>query len=360
MKTKITLALIFFALLSGLMILPSGCKKSNNNEPTPVPGKKKYAWVVGTKDSTGYAMILNTRDGGQTWQRQGQGQVTLKGIDLMDVWAIDTATVWAVGSGNTILRTTDGGSTWSKITPPLPGTAILLSSLAIPSKENIWISGGPGAVYHSLNGGENWEAMDTNFLHHWFIQGIHVTGTGEIYGDGNNGEPDTRGVIIHSASGGLMWDTLSLPGTDVNQVIWIGVKSSGPEIVIYGGRSHYLASADAGSTWRFDSVPGTGGTNGADINCLTMLDAMTWWGAFDYDGIFISSNTGISWTKQTSPPPAGMWLFGIDYYDRYNAIIVGQSSMSNRGKILTTTDGTTWTLTYLSNCWLNKVSFIRN
>ena len=75
------------------------CKKNDNNNPVPAE-KKKYAWVVGLQDSTGYGMILFTPDAGETWVRQGQGSAALQGIDLHDIWAVDEYNVWATGSKN--------------------------------------------------------------------------------------------------------------------------------------------------------------------------------------------------------------------------------------------------------------------
>jgi photosystem II stability/assembly factor-like uncharacterized protein len=92
-----------------------------------------------------------------------------------------------------------------------------------------------------------------------------------------------------------------------------------------------------------------------------MVDAQTWWGAFDYDGIFITTNGGTSWTKQNSAGPGGMWLYGIDFYDRNLALIVAPSSDAPTGKIIRTSNGgTSWELKYNSMSGLFKVSFIKN
>jgi photosystem II stability/assembly factor-like uncharacterized protein len=132
-------------------------------------------------------------------------------------------------------------------------------------------------------------------------------------------------------------------------------------IVVYGGQTHYTASHDAGATWKNDSVPAPGGGGGADINCLAMVDAQTWWGAFDYDGIYITSDGGTSWTNQSSAGPGAMWLYGIDYYDRNLAVIVAPSSSSPTGKIIKTSNGgKVWELKYNSRSGLFKVSFIKN
>jgi hypothetical protein len=64
-------ALVFTSIL---ILLQFACKKEEDN---PSPVKKKYAWAVGTTDSTGYGMILFSPDGGETWQRQGESSSAL-------------------------------------------------------------------------------------------------------------------------------------------------------------------------------------------------------------------------------------------------------------------------------------------
>jgi len=357
MKTRKLTAYLFLSALASLFIIPYGCKKQNN-EPEPAPVKKKYAWVVGDKDSTNYGTILFTPDGGDTWQRQGEGSPALLGVSLNNVWAVDTNTVWAVGSDNCILKTIDGGKTWTRIPLPNMRSVTDLSSISMVGSGDIWISGGNGTVLNSKDGGNTWTVFDSNFFHNGLMQGIHAVDPNTAYVAGGVG---TKGFIARTTDGGHKWDSI-VPANNYNRNEWIGIISSGADhIIIYGGRSHYIISADGGQSWRNDSVPDTGGTGGADINCLTMLDAQTWWGAFDYDGIFITADGGTSWTKQSSAGPGGMWLFGIDYYDRNLAIIVAQSSMSFTGKILKTSDGgRLWELKLHSRTWLNKVSFIKN
>src|SRR5207244_1096214 len=55
-----------------------------------------------------YGTILRTTDGGATWTRQSSGTTSpLRGVSFTDA---NTGT--AVGDKDTILRTTDGGVTW--------------------------------------------------------------------------------------------------------------------------------------------------------------------------------------------------------------------------------------------------------
>ena len=75
-------------------------------------------WVVGDAVGvTGDGGILRTTDGGATWSKVSGITTDLYGVDF-----IDASNGWAVGSGGAILRTTDGGATWSAQTSNTPAT----------------------------------------------------------------------------------------------------------------------------------------------------------------------------------------------------------------------------------------------
>ncbi|SPJ14588.1 putative Glycosyl hydrolase, BNR repeat-containing protein [Syntrophobacter sp. SbD2] len=85
---------------------------------------ENIAWAVGFTADEG--VILRTRNGGDLWERQGIGQVP--NVKLNGVYASDPFHVWVVGveevgnSYGTILRTTDGGATWGKVSYTLSPT----------------------------------------------------------------------------------------------------------------------------------------------------------------------------------------------------------------------------------------------
>ncbi len=356
--------LVFFlvAILSFSLVLSTGCKKKDNDKPTPTPVTKKYAWAVGEQDSTTYGMIIFSNDGGDTWTRQGQGSQDLQGIDVNDVWALDEDNVWAVCTENVILKTTDGGQTWTRIPAPAIQPNPNLICISIVNNTNIWISGSYGVVYNSTDGGNNWTVFDASFFHSGLMQGIWAINSQVVYVVG--GVPknkETIGFIARTQDGGATWDSI-VPDSNYNRNEWIGVTASDPDhIVVYGGQSHYVVSTDGGVTWKNDSLH-TFGVGGADINHLKMLDSQTWWGAFDLDGIYITYNGGASWTQQQTAGPLNMFLVGIDSYDDQLALIAGQSASIAEGKILKTSDGgNLWEIKYHTDSSnMYSVSFIRD
>jgi len=349
-------------LLMVFIIIISSC--NNKNEDTAI--KKNYAWVVGAVDSTGYGMILFSNDGGETWSRQGENNEAIKGIEINNIWAVDENNVWAIGLNNTILKTNNGGNTWTKVNniPPDYPTAILMD-ISITNKTNIWISGSEGnqgVVYYSNDNGSNWKICDSSFFSNTFPQGVLAFDNQNAYivGAQHNSKLD-RGFIAYTNDGGESWDNI-VPAHNYNKWEWIGAVSSGNTIVINGGKSRYMVSNDGGSIWRNDSILGTGGEDGADINDLIMLDSKTWWGAFDMGQVYITVDGGKNWIKQESGDLGGTFLLGIDAYDDNIALAVsGVSSWPPKCPIIKTNDGgASWERKLTLYSSLNKVSFIKD
>jgi len=343
-----------FSVIMIMMTISFNCCKNDDN---PVPSEReKCAWVSGSADSTGYGMILYSADGGENWERQGEGNPSLQEIDVQDIWAVDDQTVWAVGSRNVILKTLDGGKTWVQVQAPENNPNTFLSSICIVNKTNIWISGSSGTVYSSTDNGNTWTKFDPTFFNSQFMQGIWAITPQKVYVAGNGQE---RGYIFCTTDGGATWDSIS-PSADYNRNMWLGVTSNKNTIVIYGRKSHYTASTDGGITWKNDSMPTTGGVGGADINDLLMLNPETWWGALDMGHIYLTNDGGSSWISQETNQ-SGYFMFGIDAWDSQFALAVSRNQYPPlSGLILKTMNGgTTWEVKQSYSSRLSKVTFIK-
>jgi photosystem II stability/assembly factor-like uncharacterized protein len=332
----------------------------SKNEDNTVVVRKPYAWVAGERDSTGYGMILFSTDTGETWVRQGLGSAALQNIDVSDIWAVDENNVWAVCSGTVILKTSDGGQTWTRVPAPANNPATLLTAISIVNKNNIWISGTGGTVYNTNDNGNTWQVFNKSFFHDGLMQGIWAITPQKIFVVGGFGiKRAYRGFIGYTLDGGSTWDSV-VPANDYNRNEWIGVAASGNTIVVYGGQSHYLFSTDGGSNWKNDSLKAGGGALGADINHLIMLTHQIWWAALDMGHIYLTTDGGAEWTLQETGQ-GGSYMLGIDAWDSRLALAVGEAvNWPDRGPIVrSSTGGATWELikAYRSN--LQKVSFIK-
>ena len=188
---------------------------------------------------------------------------------LRGLCVVDDKTVWASGTTNTVIRTTDGGSTWQNVSPELPIELDFRDVHGFDAENAILLSAGqPARVYITSDGGKHWKLAfqhpnDASFfdaLSFWDRKrGIAMS------------DPiDGRVLLIETNDGGMTWNELAnrpnaLPGE-------AGFAASGTNLSVLGDRTIHVAlggapddqriatsrivsSADAGQTWTSASVP---------------------------------------------------------------------------------------------------------
>lgn len=172
------------------------------------------AWVVGASRSGGAGAVLRTTDGGAHWDRVSPPDAV--GLNFRDVEAQDarTASVLAIGEGEAsrIYRTTDGGRTWVETFRNTEPTAFYNCMAFFPGgRQGLAVSDpvdGRFRIAATDDGGRSWRVLPST------------------------GMPDSTGEANFSASG----ECLTVAGRDA----WFG---SG------GARARVFHSRDLGRTW---------------------------------------------------------------------------------------------------------------
>ena len=110
------------------------------------------AVAVGVADNadTVRPLIYRTIDGGVTWKRASVSGSWQGDAGLNSVSFADSLHGWAVGSGGTVLRTTDGGLTWTKLRSGVSGS---LHGVRFVSPTRGWIVGDDAAILSTTTGG---------------------------------------------------------------------------------------------------------------------------------------------------------------------------------------------------------------
>ena len=187
-------------------------------------------WVLARAGGTEGATVLHvTRNGGRTWKR-----VELPGVAR--VYRVDGMQGWAIGDDSLLMRTVDGGETWSRssaIPATLSGSRIDFEDLVM-STSGIggmgWIIGNIraenrhriGGVWKTVDGGRSWKelALPSELL--------------DRQGQGSAGGPAGKllSVRFFSTSAGVITGELGEPAGG-------------------GGRSWFtLETADGGQSWK--------------------------------------------------------------------------------------------------------------
>lgn len=98
--------------------------------------------------------ILAIADGGSTWDRQYWGPA-----GIVDLDALDASTVWAVGRDR-LLRTTDGGDSWSLLAEPpgwwLTTVRFLDHDVGFGIAGRMLLHGREFALFRTTDGGTTW------------------------------------------------------------------------------------------------------------------------------------------------------------------------------------------------------------
>jgi photosystem II stability/assembly factor-like uncharacterized protein len=132
--------------------------------------------------------ILRTTNGGTTWTEQTNGTLRwLNGVSFTDA-NIGTAVGW----DGTILRTTNGGTTWTEQTS---GTTERLEDVSFTDANNGTVVGFGGTILRTTNGGTTWTEQ-TSGTNNW-LSSVSFT-------DADNGwAVGWNGTILHTTNGGV-------------------------------------------------------------------------------------------------------------------------------------------------------------
>jgi len=130
--------------------------------------------------------ILRTTDGGATWTSQISGTTeTLYCVSLADE---DNGI--AVGWRDTILRTTNAGATWSSYTS---GTGAFFNAVSFADESTAVAVGFNGAVFRTTDRGETWESQEAPYAQYHDVTFSNAW-TGTAVG--------RYGAIIRTTTGG--------------------------------------------------------------------------------------------------------------------------------------------------------------
>ena len=117
-----------------------------------------------------------------------------QGTTLNRVYFLNESQGWIVGNFGTILRTTDGGATWSNVQS---GAEFDLHAIAFASEKDGWIVGDNGIMLVTANGGETWEPGSSPVTTELRDVQFQNPQTGIAVGE--------FGIVLRTTDGGRHW-----------------------------------------------------------------------------------------------------------------------------------------------------------
>ena len=208
------------------------------------------AWAV-----TDRAEILATADGGETWVDQTPWPWFTQ--DLTDIhFPVDDQVGYAVGRRGVFARTTDGGATWQPmvIRPNGSGGWETVSAVPQPAPMGRWLLGVNfidnlrgcavglnGTLIKTFDGGNTWSVPTMPAIGLTFLTDVEFTAGNRGYAVGNSG------MILQTINAGNTW-TQQVSGTaaQLNAVTFPERWTNGWAV---GAGGLVLSTTDGGVTW---------------------------------------------------------------------------------------------------------------
>lgn len=198
----------------------------------------------------GYLLAANriyvSEDGGETWRESARFPASAFGgaePELYSVRFTSKKRGWIVGSvsrrervvDSLVLKTTDGGASWERVSVP---TKSELINLAFSGDKRGWIVGASGVVLHTRDGGESWTLQDARTTAALYSVDFDNDKRGWAVGE--------RGVILKTENGGERWRIVK----SSSNATFLSVRfANNDKGWIVGRGGVILRTEDEGETW---------------------------------------------------------------------------------------------------------------
>lgn len=151
-------------------------------------------WMVG---EGGYIYFSDDPTLGVTVKHAG----TVSTSDLNDVHAYDSLNIVAVGAANTVLRSTNGGTSWSAVTGPAVG--IVLNAIWMRSATEWLVGTAGGRLFYTVDAGATWTEKLFSGSGAGAVRDIVFVTPSVGYMAHNTATPSGR--ILRTIDGGYSW-----------------------------------------------------------------------------------------------------------------------------------------------------------
>jgi photosystem II stability/assembly factor-like uncharacterized protein len=233
---------------------------------------------------------------------------------LRGVSAVNNRVAWASGSGSTVLRTSDGGAAWQKLTVTSDQLDFRdIDAINAQMAYVLSIGNGPASrIYKTADAGATWTLQFRNEDPKAFYDAMSFWDAqhGIVIGDAIDGQF----CIMTTANGGRIWKRVpasALPPALENEGAF---AASGTNIAVFGqthawigtgagAKARVLRTSDRGRTWKISETPLLAGSS-AGIFSVAFRDRSH--GVIvggDYkkeneaiDNLAVTSDGGVTWT----------------------------------------------------------------
>ncbi len=249
----------------------------------------RVVWTYSATEQDGAAFRAVLFPAVPLWLLQLDGSSS----SLFSIHAASKEMIWASGgsgSSPVVVRSTNGGGSWSDVTGALSGTA--LYCIDALDDQRAWVGSADGRIFATTNGGTLWSQQNYPERSSPFIDAIRMfpDGTGYALGDPPG---DGKFVVLKTQDFGATWVHLANePGLSATEAGWN--NSFWWSDVQHGwfgtNQNRVWRTTDGGTTWTSAS---TGSTNSYGV---AFNNAATGYAVHDNGYVARSTDGGETWS----------------------------------------------------------------
>ena len=241
---------------------------------------------------------------------------------ILDVSFVDENLGFAVGSAGQIIKTSNGGYTWSLEPSP---TSEWINSVDFVDEEIGYIACNGGELYRTLDGGDTWAD----------ISPVSIVSTDDLqvveFYDDSHGIIAGDFSMAYTIDGGNTWDAAFTP---VGYNYFTDVEFATPDsaMAILADTAIYT-TIDGGANWTL----ATPVLLDFDPQGLEVISSTHFVIVGGYGDVIYSKDLGMTWGTGSVPFSDG--FYDVDFADENHGLLVGE----NRTILHTSDGGETWT-----------------
>lgn len=240
--------------------------------------------------------VFKSVDGGGSWRALRADLPSF--VTALAIDPIDPTTVYA-GTGSGVYRSNDEGGRWEKAGPERVITALTANA---GIRTVVYAGTADQGVLKSTDGGTRWTRVNSELTEGAFVNAIVAApGAASVLLIGT--QKSFYGSAFRSRDGGSTWAAIPVPDAptqrlDVQAVV---VDPQFPEVVSLGTSAGLFRSADDGATWGPDLLGGRSVTSLA----VNPAEPAILYAGTSSDGVFVSTNAGRTWEAFNSGLTSG-------------------------------------------------------